>query len=506
MQLYFSHSYRDVKINTYFFTHLADHGFGLYADQKSPVWCVAKLERYLSELTGFLSIIPRRVSEEQRLGYSPYIGHELALARRAGVPRLLFVDDEVLNRFRTDFPEDAVPFVHDAPERDRSRHLRAVQEFKSRLDRDGGARPRQFKDRQATVVAAGGKLIAEAAEGVVELLDTNGYEVRRLRGKRVLAAFEDISLFETLVSSELCVFLLDRHLTYVDVLLGMVHAHSIPSIRLQYDPKTEISTPGLSGRLPWSKSSALLDAFKEQLGSFRRGFVEAVGSEAVRPIGTTQWSPEPQQLWDVTDGTALRKHVNPTHAFVLDEVERLNKVLGSTVAARSGRAQGLDACMELYRAVRRHHLAYELELPSAERGRQAIRTPADILSSKAATCIDLACLFASLLSAAGLSPLIVVLETDRYLHALAGYRVSGAPGWAGAPGLGDLRAAVALADVVLFEATGAAESDRPVAAETEQERRHGEKMLDFTTAREVAERMIRSEVRLRFAVDVSAAA
>ena len=60
MDLYFSHSYRDGRINEYFCREFVELGFKLYADQKSPVWCVAKLERYLDELTGFISIIPRR--------------------------------------------------------------------------------------------------------------------------------------------------------------------------------------------------------------------------------------------------------------------------------------------------------------------------------------------------------------------------------------------------------------------------------------------------------------
>jgi hypothetical protein len=59
MELYFSHSYCDVSIHSYFVNELAGCGFQLLADQKSPVWCVAKLERYIAELPGFLSIIPR---------------------------------------------------------------------------------------------------------------------------------------------------------------------------------------------------------------------------------------------------------------------------------------------------------------------------------------------------------------------------------------------------------------------------------------------------------------
>jgi hypothetical protein len=91
-KVYFSHSYRDRSINSYFLDLFVRGDFALIAEQKSSTWCVAKLERYMLESSGFVSIIPRRTSTG-RLGYSPYIGHELALARRAGVPRLLFVDN-----------------------------------------------------------------------------------------------------------------------------------------------------------------------------------------------------------------------------------------------------------------------------------------------------------------------------------------------------------------------------------------------------------------------------
>src|SRR5512145_178036 len=108
MHVYFSHSYRDRAINAPFLEQFVEEEIPLVADEKSDVWCVAKLERYMREMTGFVSIIPRRASEQDPGGYSPYIGYELNLARRARVPRLLLVDQEVLKHHQLDFPEDAV--------------------------------------------------------------------------------------------------------------------------------------------------------------------------------------------------------------------------------------------------------------------------------------------------------------------------------------------------------------------------------------------------------------
>lgn len=510
MELYFSHSYRDVRINSYFVNELADCGFRLLADQKSPVWCVAKLERYITELPGFLSIIPRRQAEDGTITYSPYIGHELALARRSGVPRLLFVDDAVLARHRSRFPHDAVPFVADAPARDRRRHSEQIRVFRERLEQRAGRPSRRFVDRQATVVAASGKAIAQAADYVEDILTAKGFAVRMVRGRQDLAGFEDVGLFESLVASELCVFLLDTRLSAADVLMAMAYAHSIPSIRLQYDRTATACEPTLSGRLPWSRTADLVGEFEKQLDGFRSGFVEAVSlaenssaTEAVRSIGTTRWTPTPQQLWRYDDPAALRQHVSYLHPSVLDEVERVNRLHGTTLAARSERAQHLEICVELFRQLKRLHFAYELEPQSLSDGEQAIRTPGDIFGSRAATCIDIACLFASLLGAAGLSPVIVLLVKGADGHALVGYRAINAAEWPSSPTKGDLLAALDLQDLVLFEATGAVESEQPVGAETLDERRLGARTLDFATARQAAERLLRSDMQLQAAVDIA---
>lgn len=75
MHTYFSHSYRDVAVNAHFLDLFLEEEVELQADQKTDVWCIAKLERYMNETAGFVSIIPRRETEKDPGGYSPYIGH-----------------------------------------------------------------------------------------------------------------------------------------------------------------------------------------------------------------------------------------------------------------------------------------------------------------------------------------------------------------------------------------------------------------------------------------------
>src|SRR5215471_16674510 len=152
MQAYFSHSYRDVPINSYFSSLFESKGITLRADQKTDVWCMAKLERYMYEMDAFVSIITRRVGADDSIAFSPYIGRELTLARWARTPRILFVDDQVLNLYRALFPESAIPFFHKAPETEHNRHVDLISQFGKNLV-GGGARPaRQYNAGQFTVL------------------------------------------------------------------------------------------------------------------------------------------------------------------------------------------------------------------------------------------------------------------------------------------------------------------------------------------------------------------
>ena len=209
-----------------------------------------------------------------------------------------------------------------------------------------------------------------------------------------------------------------------------------------------------------------------------------------------------EDVWDIGDGPALVEHVHPNHTFVRDEVDRVRAQLNKALGLVDGREESMEICGLLYDGVRRHRYGYEIEQPTGIPGTQAIRTPTQIATHETATCIDLACLFASLLEAAGQNPLVVVLEGPGFTHALAGYRVRGEPAWDNR-GIGDLRGALARRDAVLFEATGAVEADSPVGAERAEERQG--KLLSFGDAREAARRMLmKDDVCLKHFVDVRA--
>lgn len=506
MQVYFSHSYRDVAINSSFLELFLDEELPLIADQKTEIWCVAKLERYMAEMTGFVSIIPWRPTDADPNGYSPYIGHELTLARRARVPRLLFVDAQVLRGHRPDFPEDAVPFRPDALDADRDQRGGAIREFRKLIET--AHRPaRPSRSGEAVLVVGTGSALRGVAREAAEVIRREGYVVTVLAEAGLARGLEGVDLLETLWRAELCVFLLGDRLSNSHLALAMAHAHTIPSVRLRYDPRVPECGPSVTGVVRWRTTDEMLAELGRQLAGYKQGMVRPVDlaqssnpADAARAVGTMQWQRREENRWDLRDGPALVRHVHPEFTFVRDEVNRAGHQAEKALGLLGGREGGIEVCTLLYDGIKRHRFAYATEQEAGQVGVQSIRTPRQIVAHGTATCIDAACLFGSLLEAAGQNPVVAVLEGRGSAHALAGYRVRGEPP-CDVRGLGDLLGAVARRDVVLFEATGAVESDRPVGAETAGER--PDKVLAFMDSVAAAERFVkREEVRLAHYVDV----
>lgn len=508
MQVYFSHSYRDVAINSYFLERFVDEEIPLQADQKTDVWCVAKLERYLGEMTGFVSIIPRRQTDKDPGGYSPYIGHELNLARRARVPRLLFVDEQVLRRHQLEFPEDAVPFRPEALEDDKIHHTDAILGFSRTIETVYRA-PRGALRKRAAVVSGDKRELRTAAEDVMEILQREGFDVTLLTGRRPGRGLDDIRLLEALRRAELCVFLLSDRISDAHVALAMAHADCIPSIRLQHDSRATDTNPSLSGLIRWHTQEEMALEFSRQLVSYEKGLVRPVDiaqasnpTDAARSVARMEWNVRDENKWSVEDGPALIRHLHPDYEFVRDEVDRVRARLNRALGRIDGREGSMEVCALLYDGIRRHRFGYETEERTDNVRIQRIRSPKQIMAHKTATCIDVACLFASLLEAAGQNPLVIIVEGPGFAHALVGYRVRNEPTWDNR-GLGDLRGALARRDAVLFEATGAVEADEPVGAESAEERR--DKLLDFMDAIAGSARMLEKPgVLLKHFIDVRA--
>jgi hypothetical protein len=83
-----------------------------------------------------------------------------------------------------------------------------------------------------------------------------------------------------------------------------------------------------------------------------------------------------------------------------------------------------------------------------------------------------------------------------------GYKASDAAHWQGRPDIGDIRGSVALRDVILFEPTGVVEHGTAVGGELAQERRDGNRTLDFETAKIAADRLMNSQIELRYVLEI----
>jgi hypothetical protein len=498
MQAYFSHSYRDVPINTYFSGLFATAGITLRADQKTDVWCTAKLERYLFEMDGFVSIIPRRIAADESITYSPYIGRELMLARRFRGPGILFVDGQVLSRFPAAFPSWAVPFFHEDPGTEQPQHVKAIDQFRETLETGLRLRRRRYVPRQATVIAGNEPVLRDAASHVAAILRSQDYKPSVKDAAGMDEAFDDIEVFESMLESELCVFVLGKGLSYSDLFLAMAHAHCVPSVRLRHDPNATSADPELSGVVRWTSPAQLKPQFLKVFENYLSAFAAPSGEDDLQGVAT----PSPGGAeWDPSDGPSLLAHIRPENSYVGD---RVNGVMRGLVSGETGRVRSDEFCRGLYDRIKKDRFYYTFEVASSTTAVQKIRSPSEIASLRCGTCLDLACMFASLLEAAHEKPVVVITRSPSGAHALAGYFAPDAYIWDRPPALGDLRAAVNRGEVMLFETTGAVEvRGRTVAAETDAERREGGNMLDYTTAVNAATRLImQDDIELQYFIDV----
>lgn len=498
MQAYFSHSYRDVPINTYFSELFTSAGIVLRADQKTDVWCVAKLERYLFEMDGFVSIIPRRVAGDGSIAYSPYIARELMLARRSRGPRILFVDGQILEQYRSVFPSWAVPFFHEDPGTERDRHVEEVQTFRNILARQRGRARRAHQAKKATVVSGKDPILRDAASHVAAILRAEKYVAPVKAAETLDDAFDNIDVFESILESELCVFVLGNELSYSDLYLAMAHAHCIPSVRLRHDTGATSADPELSGVVRWTSPSDLKPQFLKVFQNYLSAFAQPETEGDLQRLATPTSN---GNEWDPHDGPGLLVHIQPENSYVSD---RVTGVMREVQSAERSRTHSDRVCRALYDRIKRDRFYYTFEPVISHPTVQRIRTPTEIDALNCGTCLDFACLFAALLEAAHEQPVVLVVDSKYGAHAVTGYLAPDAVTWDEPPRLGDLRAALNRGELILFETTGAVEvRGRTVAAETDAERKEGGDMLDYRTAKNAAARLIAdSDIRIRHCVDV----
>jgi hypothetical protein len=502
-QLYFSHSYRDVEINDYFIRLFADQGLVLIADQKSPTWCVPKLERYMTYADGFVAVVPHRAKPDKDFPFhfSKWIAAEIRLARRAGLPIRVFVEDHILEEFEQSgvAPGAALPFTRLALPRDAAEHGREVVQFAQAVQATAGRRPPRVGLRRACVFLAEESEKDGTSQLVARALKQQAYQPLLIAPPRINDCGNDLSAIDSLMAAELSVFCLEPQITRVDLALAIAHALCRPAFRLRRAVSPLLDEDNVYGLLPWQTHDQLGLVFEQQLESYSRGFCEKV------PSGTAAGEKElvlPD--WDPKEKASLVNYVQVGDPKLREDVNAVRRLFDTGFPALVADGRYDDLVRAAYQQVQQHYWVYDFEPASKDYSRQRIRTPRDIHQDVAATCLDLACLFAAMLESMQANPVILRVtwwNDGGGAHALAGCWVRRQrPGRTLLADKEHVLCALRQGDLLLLETTGAVRHRTRIAAE---ERNDGFLTYDQAKAKAL-ELLERDDVYLDFLLDVLA--
>jgi hypothetical protein len=136
-------------------------------------------------------------------------------------------------------------------------------------------------------------------------------------------------------------------------------------------------------------------------------------------------SPIARLKWRPGNYHELAKYVDRNAVAIETLLDRARTALGAGFGgmyAMSKFAADREIASAIYEAIRGNtRLQYEFEPPTPGEEEQEIRLAREVLVSEAATCIDLALLFAAALEAAGAAPAIVVVQRRTGPHAIGGF-------------------------------------------------------------------------------------
>ncbi len=213
-----------------------------------------------------------------------------------------------------------------------------------------------------------------------------------------------------------------------------------------------------------------------------------------------EWSPEEPE--------SLIRFVKVEDPFINDDLYQITQGLGGQQGfwefVEEGKFQDLSRAA--YDQILSHGWLYDFERGSPDYTRQVVRTPEEMFRDQKGCCLDFACLFAAILENMQAYPLIIRVSGNRFAHAIAGCWQEH-PG--GRPIILDsefIRNAVRRKEMLIFETTGAARANAPVARESREWRQEGKGFLSFDQAVETARNLLLSQdVVVDFLIDVLAA-
>jgi hypothetical protein len=428
---------------------------------------------------------------------SPYIAQELTFARRARLPRLIFVEDEIIGTFDHVSPDEPVAFTRTAPQADRAEHLQRIAEFVARMQVGASHQMARTGLRKAAVFLPTDENSPPLEASLAEVLRRETFQPQMIECGQWSNYSHGMSALDAILACEVSVYCLSRELTSVDVALAEAHALCRPAIRLQCDPESLNCEPDLQGVMRWKTFDLLRPTLLQQLQSYRKGFVEVValsGQPTVREMVLPDWDagdPASLSRYVLVDDPHLRQDVNPVRQL-------LNQGFQSLVVGK----RHDDICRAFFDRIQSYNWVYDFEPPAMDYSRQRIRSPREMHSDTAGTCLDFACFFAALLEHAQANPVVARVRWLGGAHALVGSFVNNRPGQTLLKDKGYILEMVQNGDLVLFDATGAARKDNHELGETE---RHGGFLTYEQSRSEAIKCLERSDVRLDFLLDVLAA-
>ena len=153
-----------------------------------------------------------------------------------------------------------------------------------------------------------------------------------------------------------------------------------------------------------------LKVFQNYLSAFERPASEGDLQRLATPTaGGDEWNP--------TDGPGLIADIRPENSYVSDRVTGVMRGIDSN---ERNRTHSDEVCRELYDRIKKDRFYYTFEPALSQPVVQRIRPPNEIDALNCGTCLDFACMFASLLEAAHEQPVVVVTRSGQGAHAVTG--------------------------------------------------------------------------------------
>jgi nucleoside phosphorylase len=279
-QLYLSHSYRgrDRRVNEFFWELFWDAGFTFSVDPQSKVLSVPYLEYMMKGSAGYAAVVTLRPEQKYYL-CSPYVLYEYGLARLAQKPRLIFVEQDVSDRYFAESGESLQ--VYDPSDSglkaDRQLFVELIDKFAERV--------RPYRRSGLTLRGKAGILIHpgrpayDVLKRIEDVVDKAGFRPERVPFEEP----EDLNVLIRFDSYDFVVVDLDTP-GIPSWMYPFIHGRFIPSIRLLHvsgDSAPElpplVKSTMLRGLAPvdepvlyWRDADLLVDAIEAQIARVKR--------------------------------------------------------------------------------------------------------------------------------------------------------------------------------------------------------------------------------------------